>query len=115
MHGGASDNVPDHNTSLWPSATALGLAQLRHEPDVTSTMDVAHAMAAQGAPAGTLVIADRQHQGRGRGGNRWESADDAGLWMTLIERPGEQRLVGVLALRLGMAIAEALTPFVERA
>ncbi|MBL0172310.1 MAG: biotin--[acetyl-CoA-carboxylase] ligase [Gemmatimonadaceae bacterium] len=78
-----------------------------------STMDVAHALAADGAPAGLLVVADRQHQGRGRGGNRWESRDGAGLWMTLIERPVDQRVIGVLALRLGLAIADALDPLVE--
>ncbi|MBL0172297.1 MAG: biotin--[acetyl-CoA-carboxylase] ligase [Gemmatimonadaceae bacterium] len=95
------------------SASALGLVQLVHEREVASTMDVAHALAADGAPAGLLVVADRQHQGRGRGGNRWESRDGAGLWMTLIERPVDQRVIGVLALRLGLAIADALDPLVE--
>ena len=96
-----------------PSAAALGLARLVHEREVASTMDVAHALAAEGAPAGVLVVADRQLRGRGRGGRPWESADGAGVWMTLLERPDDPRVIGVLALRLGLAMAEALAPFVD--
>ncbi|MEQ1690111.1 MAG: biotin--[acetyl-CoA-carboxylase] ligase [Gemmatimonas sp.] len=112
MSAVAKDDVPDSDDEAWPSASALGLAQFIHEREVSSTMDVAHALATAGAPAGVLVMADRQRAGRGRSGNRWESADDAGLWMTLIERPADQRVIGVLALRLGMALADALSPFV---
>lgn len=76
-------------------------------------MDLAHALAAEGSPAGVLVLADRQLRGRGRGGKTWQSAPGAGIWMTLIERPRDQRVVGVLALRLGLALAKALAPFVD--
>lgn len=97
-----------------PSAASLGLARLVHETEVSSTMDLAHALAADGADAGTLVVADEQQRGRGRGGHRWASALGSGLWMTLIERPRDQRVVGVLALRLGLALAESLTPLVDQ-
>jgi len=76
-----------------------------------STMDVAHALAAGGAPAGTLVIADEQTAGRGRGGKSWQSAPGAGLWMTLIERPSDASGIGVLSLRVGLAAAGALDRF----
>jgi BirA family biotin operon repressor/biotin-[acetyl-CoA-carboxylase] ligase len=33
--------------------------------------------------------------------------------MTLVERPPDQRVVGVLALRLGLALADALQPMVD--
>ncbi len=85
-----------------------------HERLVPSTMDIAHALAAEGAPAGVLVVADRQSVGRGRGGNRWASADGAGLWMTRVERPADPRALGVLSLRLGLALAQALAPFVDQ-
>ena len=42
----------------------------------------------------------------------WESAEHAGLWMTLLERPKDSEMLGVLALRVGMAVAAALDPFV---
>ena len=77
-------------------------------------MDVAHALAADGALSGSLIIADRQVRGRGRGGKRWQSASNAGVWMTLIERPRDQQVVGVLSLRLGLALADALSPLVDQ-
>src|SRR5690606_31208987 len=55
--------------------------------DVTgSALDVAHALGEAGAPAGTLVLADRQTAGRGRLGRRWESPAGTGIWLTLLER-----------------------------
>ena len=77
----------------------------------TSTMDVAHRIAAEGAPAGTLVIANEQTAGRGRGGKSWQSSPGAGLWLTLIERPADTSGLGVLSLRVGLAAAEALDRF----
>jgi BirA family biotin operon repressor/biotin-[acetyl-CoA-carboxylase] ligase len=74
-------------------------------------MDVAHQQAASGAPAGTLVIANEQTAGRGRGGKSWQSGKSAGLWMTLIERPADTSGFGVLSLRVGLAAAEALDRF----
>ena len=74
-------------------------------------MDVAHTLAAEGAPAGTLVIANEQTAGRGRGGKSWQSSPGAGLWMTLLERPADASAVGVLSLRIGLAAAEALDRF----
>jgi BirA family biotin operon repressor/biotin-[acetyl-CoA-carboxylase] ligase len=76
-----------------------------------STLDVAHRIAAQGAPAGTLVIANEQTAGRGRGGKTWQSSPGAGLWLTLIERPDDSSGLGVLSLRVGLAAAEALDRF----
>lgn len=78
-------------------------------------MDVAHAIAADGAPAGTLVLASSQEQGRGRSGKHWLSAPDAGLWCTLIERPRDARALDVLALRVGLHLAEALDALVDSA
>jgi len=77
-------------------------------------MDVAHAIAADGAPAGTLVLASSQEQGRGRSGKHWLSAPDAGLWCTLIERPRDARALDVLALRVGLQLADALDAFVDQ-
>lgn len=76
-------------------------------------MDDAHAAAKAGAAAGTLIVADRQTAGRGRGGRVWSSEAGAGLWMTLIERPRGTEVSGVLALRVGMRLAAALDPFVR--
>lgn len=73
-----------------------------------STMDEAHALAAAGAPAGTVVLTDRQTSGRGRNGRRWASERGQGIWMTVIERPNDASAVDVLSIRLGLRVARAL-------
>lgn len=108
-----SSNALREDFDSLPSAASLGLTRIVHEAAVDSTMDIAHALAAQGEAAGAMVIADRQRAGRGRGGHRWTSENDRGLWFTLVERPTDQRVVGVLALRLGLALSEGLAPFVD--
>ncbi|GLC26576.1 biotin--[acetyl-CoA-carboxylase] ligase [Roseisolibacter agri] len=93
----------------------LGIPRVVAFERVGSTMDVAHALAAEGAPAGTLVIADAQTGGRGRAGRRWVSAPGAGIWMTLLERPADASALEVLSLRLGLAAAVAVQPFADDA
>ncbi|HMI47234.1 MAG TPA: biotin--[acetyl-CoA-carboxylase] ligase [Gemmatimonadaceae bacterium] len=89
----------------------LGLPRVEIFESTTSTLDIAHRLAAEGAPAGTLVIANEQTAGRGRGGKSWQSAPGAGLWLTLIERPADNSGLGVLSLRVGLAAAAALDRF----
>lgn len=89
----------------------LGLPRVELLESTTSTLDVAHRIAARGAPAGTLVIANEQTSGRGRGGKSWQSLPGDGLWLTLIERPADSSGLGVLSLRVGLAAAEALDRF----
>jgi BirA family biotin operon repressor/biotin-[acetyl-CoA-carboxylase] ligase len=89
----------------------LGLPRVELLESTTSTLDVAHRIAAEGAPAGTLIIANEQTAGRGRGGKAWQSSPGAGIWLTLVERPAESSGLGVLSLRVGLAAAEALDRF----
>ncbi|WP_411279601.1 biotin--[acetyl-CoA-carboxylase] ligase [Gemmatimonas sp.] len=94
-------------------ADECGLARLEHHALVESTMDEAHRLAQAGAVAGTLVLADAQVGGRGRGGRSWASEMGAGIWMSLIERPRDQRALDVLALRIGLGLSDALQPFCD--
>jgi BirA family biotin operon repressor/biotin-[acetyl-CoA-carboxylase] ligase len=71
-------------------------------------MDVAHALGAEGAPSGTLVLAEEQTAGRGRGGKAWRSRHGAGIWMTLLEQPNDSEALGVLSIRLGLKVAPVL-------
>ncbi|MEP6692549.1 MAG: biotin--[acetyl-CoA-carboxylase] ligase [Gemmatimonadaceae bacterium] len=75
---------------------------------VGSTLDVAHELAAAGAPAGTLVLADAQSAGRGRNGKAWSSAAAAGVWLTIIERPRDAAALQVLSIRLGLRVSAVL-------
>jgi BirA family biotin operon repressor/biotin-[acetyl-CoA-carboxylase] ligase len=88
-------------------AERLALPRVALYQSVGSTLDVAHRLAPEAAP-GTLIVADEQTAGRGRLGRRWTSDAGAGLWLTLIERPTDQRALDVLALRCGLYAAEAL-------
>jgi BirA family transcriptional regulator, biotin operon repressor / biotin---[acetyl-CoA-carboxylase] ligase len=92
-------------------AAELSLPRVVLSPRVTSTMDEAHRLGAEGAPGGTLIIADEQTAGRGRGGKSWSSAHSLGLWMTLLERPDDASGLDVLSLRLGLRAAAVLEPF----
>jgi BirA family biotin operon repressor/biotin-[acetyl-CoA-carboxylase] ligase len=94
-----------------PHSVDLHVHEVVHLSSVTSTMDEAHARATRGAPAGTLIVADHQTAGRGRGGNVWESEARQGIWCTLIERPTDAAAVDVLSIRLGLAIAKSIEPF----
>jgi BirA family transcriptional regulator, biotin operon repressor / biotin---[acetyl-CoA-carboxylase] ligase len=101
---------------MYPSADELarllGLPRVEVFDAVGSTLDVAHDRAAAGAPAGTLILAEEQTAGRGRHGRAWASEPGAGIWLTLIERPGDRGALDVLSLRIGLAIAEALEPLI---
>jgi BirA family biotin operon repressor/biotin-[acetyl-CoA-carboxylase] ligase len=88
----------------------LGLPRVLAFAEVPSTLDVAHALAADGAAAGTLVVADRQTAGRGRAGRSWTSAPGLGVWLTFVERPADASALEVLSLRLGLRAARALEP-----
>ncbi|MBI3996467.1 MAG: biotin--[acetyl-CoA-carboxylase] ligase [Candidatus Omnitrophica bacterium] len=65
--------------------TAMGRS-LYAFSSVGSTMEVAHELAQQRAPHGTLVWAQRQEQGRGRLGRVWESPA-GGAYFSLILWP----------------------------
>ena len=92
-------------------ALALGVPRVVLRATTPSTLDDAHALAAAGAPAGTLVLADEQTAGRGRDGRRWSSGAGGGLWLTLVERPADAAAIEVLSLRLGLHAARALEEF----
>ncbi|MCC6928641.1 MAG: biotin--[acetyl-CoA-carboxylase] ligase [Gemmatimonadaceae bacterium] len=94
-------------------ARRLNLPRVAWLAEATSTMDVAEQLAREGAAGGTLVLADAQTAGRGRGGRAWASPPATGLWMTLIERPLVATGLDVLSLRVGLRAASALDRFAD--
>lgn len=73
-------------------------------PEVDSTQDELRELAELGAPAGTLVIAELQHAGRGRRGGKWESPPGAGLTFSVLLRPPSP---GPYQLALSLAVQGA--------
>lgn len=53
----------------------------------STTQTIAHDDAQNGAPDGTLIIAEEQIAGKGRLARPWSSAARKGIWMSLIIRP----------------------------
>jgi BirA family biotin operon repressor/biotin-[acetyl-CoA-carboxylase] ligase len=88
--------------ALAPSVVRVGR--------VDSTQTLAFALAAGGAPDGTVVVADSQTAGRGRRGRAWLDEPGASLLASIVLRPrlAPARLPG-LSLAAGVAVAEALT------
>ena len=86
----------------------LDLPRVELHEELPSTQDLAHTLGETGAPAGTLVLANAQTAGRGRGVRRWQSEAGAGIWLTLLERPRDAQAVGVLSLRLALRLAPVL-------
>lgn len=79
--------------------------------EVSSTNDRCSALAAEGAPEGTLVVAARQTKGRGRLGRSWASPD-GGLYLSILLRPDEAMLRRLpVTLLAGLAVAEAADRF----
>lgn len=75
----------------------------------TSTNDDARRLVEQGAPHGTLVIANEQTHGRGRDTHDWISPSGAGIWMSLlVRRPIPARWGGWVPLAAGLSAADAI-------
>jgi BirA family transcriptional regulator, biotin operon repressor / biotin---[acetyl-CoA-carboxylase] ligase len=86
---------------------ALPYRNLHYFPTTTTTMAEAARLAARGAASGTIVLADKQTAGRGRLGRAWYSEAGAGLYFTLILRPG--RTAPMTTLAAGLAVHNCLS------
>lgn len=84
-------------------------SQLNHFYKIGSTNTAAMAAAAQGAPEGSVFLAEEQTQGRGRGAHIWESARSAGIYCSCVLRPKLPPAEAlVLSLAVGLAVREAI-------
>lgn len=81
--------------------TPLGRPRL-HLRETSSTNDRARALAAAGAPHGTLVTASAQTAGRGRQGRSWAGPPGRALLCSLLLRDYDP----LLPLRAGLAVAD---------
>lgn len=98
------NRLRQHNTG------AFG-ARVHYVRRTRSTNDIAKKLVADGAPQGTLVIADEQTAGRGRMGRRWLAPPYSALLMSLIFRPSQRMLpdeANRLVMACGMAACEAI-------
>ncbi|MDP3034390.1 MAG: biotin--[acetyl-CoA-carboxylase] ligase [Methanobacteriaceae archaeon] len=76
--------------------------------EIDSTNNVAKKLAEEGAPEGTIIIAETQTRGRGRRGKQWISPA-GGVWMSIILRPQiPPSEAPQLTLMTGVAVAKAI-------
>jgi BirA family biotin operon repressor/biotin-[acetyl-CoA-carboxylase] ligase len=82
---------PDPLVSAWITSETAAIYWDRISPvgylEIGSTNEEALELARQGAPAGTLIYAERQTAGRGRSGRKWHSPRGSGLYFSAITYP----------------------------
>jgi BirA family biotin operon repressor/biotin-[acetyl-CoA-carboxylase] ligase len=77
--------------------------------ECSSTNTVLTRWAAEDAPSGTTLVADRQTAGRGRRGRVWAASPEASLTFSVLWGfPGELARLSGLSLAVGVAVVRAL-------
>ncbi len=87
----------------------LGQGEIVCLKETESTNAYAKAMAVDGIPEGTVIVAELQTRGRGRRGRDWFSPFREGLYLTMILRPQIRPTEAPrLTLMTSVAVAEAI-------
>ncbi len=82
---------------------------LHHFYKIGSTNTAALAAAAEGAPEGSVFLAEEQTAGRGRGANSWQSPRSTGIYCSAVVRPQlPPSEVLILSLAAGLAVRAAI-------
>jgi BirA family biotin operon repressor/biotin-[acetyl-CoA-carboxylase] ligase len=82
---------------------------LHHFYKIGSTNTAAMSAAAEGAPEGSVFLAEEQTEGRGRGANSWQSPRSTGIYCSVVVRPTlPPSDVLVLSLAVGLAVHAAI-------
>jgi BirA family biotin operon repressor/biotin-[acetyl-CoA-carboxylase] ligase len=93
---------------------------LHYEESVESTQRIAHQLAAEDVPEGTVILAEEQIAGKGRMNRKWHSPKYTGVWMSLILRPNipltkapQLTLLTAVAVVQAMEEVTGLTPEIK--
>ncbi len=102
--------LADSPDALFPWEFPGRESRIHYFPEATSTMDIAKALAGEGCPAFTVVIAGCQRGGRGRLERRWHSSE-GGLYFTMVTRP---QMPPALSFRINFSASVALVRTFQR-
>nr|WP_295971642.1 biotin--[acetyl-CoA-carboxylase] ligase [uncultured Bacillus sp.] len=80
------EKITANEIALGLKTTVLG-HQIHYEETVDSTQRIASRLSLEGAPEGTVIIAEEQTGGRGRMGRQFYSPKYSGVWLSIILRP----------------------------
>lgn len=89
-------------------ARRWGVPHFEAHDELPSTNDRLRALASAGAAHFTVVTADSQTAGRGRGGKRWDSPGGMGLWISFLVRSDSEVPPTLVPILVGLAAARAL-------
>ena len=82
---------------------------IHHYYRAGSTNTLALEAAAEGAPEGSVFLAEQQTAGRGRGSNQWHSEQSTGIYCSVVLRPAlPPSEVLTLSLAAGLAVQAAI-------
>jgi BirA family biotin operon repressor/biotin-[acetyl-CoA-carboxylase] ligase len=83
--------------------------QIHHYYKIGSTNTAAMEAAANGAPEGSVYLAEEQTAGRGRGANAWHSARSTGIYCSVVLRPNLPPTDAlILSLAAGLSVYSAV-------
>lgn len=89
--------------------TRWAARNLRCYDEVDSTNLEMIRLAKEGAPHGTLVVADSQSAGKGRLGRKWVSPKGTGIWMSILLRPDiAPQSASMLTLVAALAVVKGI-------
>jgi BirA family transcriptional regulator, biotin operon repressor / biotin---[acetyl-CoA-carboxylase] ligase len=87
-----------------------GTKQIHHYYTIGSTNSEAMRAAAEGAPEGSVFLAEEQLAGRGRGAHTWHSARSTGIYCSVILRPVMPPSDALIfSLAAGLAVRASVT------
>ena len=86
--------------------------EVSYKKETGSTNIDCKQLAGQGAPHGTLAVAEAQISGRGRRGKSWQSPAGTSIYMSLLCRPDfSPDKAPMLTLIMGLSVAEAVSAY----
>ncbi len=98
----------------------IGARRLICFRETESTNDVAFKLAEEGAPEGTVVVAESQRRGKGRLGRHWESPPGVNLYCSIILRPpilpqkaSQLTFLSAVAVARAVAATTSLQPAIK--
>ena len=89
-------------------ARRWGVPQVEAYDELLSTNERLRALAEAGAAHFTVVTADCQTAGKGRGGKRWDSPRGMGLWISFLVRGDPEVSPTLVPILVGLAATRAL-------
>ncbi len=105
---GVPDTIASQEVGSRLTTQRMG-KEIRYFSQIDSTNQYAKRIAEEGAPDGTLIIADEQTAGKGRSGRHWVTPPGEAIAFTLILRPKlATDRISMVTLVMGLAVVHAV-------